>query len=59
VYLVGRYVRFDAQGGPQGRIEFKTEFAYVDRNGSGAFEAGADEFAGLRLTPVHAFGWPD
>jgi prepilin-type N-terminal cleavage/methylation domain-containing protein len=59
VYRVGRYARFDAQGGPKGRIELKTEFVYADNNGSGAFEAVGDEFEGLRLTPVHAYAWPD
>jgi len=59
VYRVGRYARFDAQGGPQDRIELKTEFVYADLNRSGAFEAVGDEFQGLRLTPAHAFAWPE
>jgi prepilin-type N-terminal cleavage/methylation domain-containing protein len=59
VYRVGRYTRFDAQGGPPGRIELKTEFVFEDRNGNGGFEPAGDEFEGLRLTPVHAFAWPD
>jgi len=59
VYRVGRYARFDAQGGPPGRIELATEFVFEDRDGSGSFEPSRDEFEGLRLTPVHAFSWPD
>jgi prepilin-type N-terminal cleavage/methylation domain-containing protein len=59
VYRVGRYARFDAQGGPPGRIELTTEFVFEDRDGSGSFEAARDEFEGLRLAPVHAFAWPD
>jgi prepilin-type N-terminal cleavage/methylation domain-containing protein len=59
VYRVGRYARFDAQGGPPRRIEFTTEFVFEDRDGSGSFEPARDEFKGLRLTPVHAFAWPD
>jgi prepilin-type N-terminal cleavage/methylation domain-containing protein len=59
VYRVGRYARFDAQGGPPGRIELTTEFVFEDRDGSGSFEAARDELEGLRLTPVHAFAWPD
>jgi len=59
VYCVGRYTRFDAQGGPPGRIELITEFVFEDRDGSGSFEPSHDEFEGLRLTPVHAFAWPD
>jgi len=59
VYRVGHYTRFDAQGGPPGRIELKTEFAFDDRNGDGTYEPGPDDFRGLRLTPVHAFAWPD
>jgi hypothetical protein len=59
VYRVGRYARFDPQGGPPGRIELKTEFVFEDRDGSGSFEPSRDEFEGLRLTPVHAFSWPD
>jgi prepilin-type N-terminal cleavage/methylation domain-containing protein len=59
VYRVGRYARFDAQGGPPGRIELTTEFVFEDRDGSGSFEPARDEFEGLRLAPVHAFAWPD
>ncbi len=59
VYRVGRYTRFDAQGGPPGRVELRTEFVFEDRDGNGSFEPARDEFAGLRLTPVHAFAWPD
>ena len=59
VYRVGRYTRFDAQGGPPGRIELTTEFVFDDRNGSGSFEPARDGFRGLRVTPVHAFAWPD
>jgi len=59
VYRVGRYTRFDALGGPPGRVELKTEFVFDDRNGDGTFEPGPDDFKGLRLTPVHAFAWPD
>ena len=59
VYRVGRYARFDAQGGPPGRIELTTEFVFEDRDGNGAFDPVRDEFEGLRLTPVHAFAWPD
>lgn len=59
VYRVGRYTRFDAQGGPPGRIELTTEFVFEDRNGNGSFEPAGDEFEGLRLTPAHAFAWPD
>jgi hypothetical protein len=59
VYRVGRYTRFDPQGGPPGRIELATEFVFEDRDGSGSFEPSRDEFEGLRLIPVHAFAWPD
>jgi prepilin-type N-terminal cleavage/methylation domain-containing protein len=59
VYRVGHYTRFDALGGPPGRVELKTEFVFDDRNGDGTFEPGPDDFRGLRLTPVHAFAWPD
>lgn len=59
VYRVGRYTRFDPQGGPPGRIELATEFVFEDRDGNGSFEPARDEFEGLRLTPVHAFAWPD
>jgi prepilin-type N-terminal cleavage/methylation domain-containing protein len=59
VYRVGRYTRFDPQGGPPGRVELTTEFVFEDRDGSGSFEPARDEFEGLRLTPVHAFAWPD
>jgi prepilin-type N-terminal cleavage/methylation domain-containing protein len=59
VYRVGRYTRFDGQGGPPRRVELTTEFVFEDRNGSGSYEPAADEFEGLRLTPVHAFAWPD
>jgi general secretion pathway protein G len=59
VYRVGRYTRFDALGGPPGRIELATEFVFEDRNGNGSFDAAPDEFKGLRLTPLHAFAWPD
>ena len=59
VYRVGRYTRFDALGGPPGRVELKTEFVFDDRNGDGTFEPGPDDFRGLRLTPAHAFSWPD
>lgn len=59
VYRVGRYTRFHALGGPPGRVELATEFVYADRDGDGIFEAVRDEFEGLRLTPVHAFEWPD
>lgn len=59
VYRVGRYTRFDALGGPPGRIELRTEFVYADRDGNGTFDARSDEFEGLRLTPLHEFAWPD
>lgn len=59
VYRVGRYTRFDAQGGPPGRIELTTKFVFEDRDGSGSFEPARDDFRGLRITPVHAFAWPD
>ena len=59
VYRVGRYARFDAQGGPPGRIELTTEFVFEDRDGSGSFDPARDEFEGLRLAPVHVFAWPD
>lgn len=59
VYRVGRYTRFDPQGGPPGRIELATEFVFEDRDGNGSFEPVRDEFEGLRLAPVHAFAWPD
>ena len=59
VYRVGRYTRFDPQGGPPGRIELTTEFVFEDRDGDGSFDPPRDEFEGLRLTPVHPFAWPD
>jgi prepilin-type N-terminal cleavage/methylation domain-containing protein len=59
VYRVGRYARFDPLGGPPRRIELATEFVFEDRDGSGSFEPVRDDFEGLRLTPVHAFAWPD
>jgi len=59
VYRVGRYTRFDPLGGPPRRIELATEFVFEDRNGNGHFDAAPDEFKGLRLTPLHAFAWPD
>src|SRR5258706_10037918 len=59
VYRVGRYARFDAQGGPPGRIELTTEFVFEDRDGSGSFDPARDEFEGLRLAPGHPFPWPD
>jgi prepilin-type N-terminal cleavage/methylation domain-containing protein len=59
VYRVGRFTRFDALGGPPGRIELKTEFVFDDRDGNGRFEPARDEFEGLRLTAAHAFSWPD
>src|SRR5690348_14013509 len=49
VYRVGRFTRFDPQGGPPGRIELATEFVFEDRDGTGTFEPGRDEFRGLRL----------
>ena len=59
VYRVGRYTRFDALGGPPGRVELKTELVFDDRSGDGIVEPGPADFRGLRLTPVHAFAWPD
>lgn len=59
VYRVGRYTRFDPQGGPPGRIELATEFVFEDRDGNGSFDPAHDEFRGVRLIPAHAFAWPD
>jgi len=59
VYRVGRYTRFDPLGGPPGRIELASEFVFDDRDGSRSFDPARDEFEGLKLTPVHAFAWPD
>jgi len=59
VYRVGRHTGFDPLGGPPGRIELATEFVFEDRNGNGHYDAAPDEFRGLRLTPQHAFTWPD
>ena len=59
VYRVGKFTRFKALKGPDNRIEFRVDFAYRDRNGDGKFEAGRDEFDGLRLVPLYAFDWPD
>lgn len=58
-YRVGRYTRFKAKDGPADRIELTVAFAYQDRDGDGQFDAAGDRFDGLRLTPVHAYEWPD
>ena len=59
VYTVGRYTRFAAREGPPDRIELSVKFAFEDRDGNGTFDAAVDDFAGLRLVPVHAYDWPD
>ncbi|HEY7671916.1 MAG TPA: type II secretion system protein [Gammaproteobacteria bacterium] len=59
VYTVGRYTRFAAREGPTDRIELAVKFAFEDRDGNGAYDAAVDDFAGLRLIPVHAYDWPD
>lgn len=58
-YRVGRHTRFEAHDGPQDRIELRVDFIYRDRDGDGSFDAVRDEFDGLRLTPVHAYAWPE
>jgi len=58
-YRVGRFTRFDAQGGPRDLIELNVAFVYQDRDADGVFDAAGDRFDGLRLTPVHAYEWPD
>jgi len=58
-YRVGRHTRFDAQGGPRDLIELEVAFVYQDRDADGMFDAAGDRFDGLRLTPVHAYKWPD
>jgi prepilin-type N-terminal cleavage/methylation domain-containing protein len=58
-YRVGRYTRFEARGGPRDLIELAVAFAYQDRDADGVFDAAGDRFDGLRLTPVHAYDWPD
>jgi len=58
-YRVGRYTGFKAEDGPPDRIELTVAFAYQDRDGDGQFDAAGDRFDGLRLTPVHAYEWPD
>ena len=58
-YRVGRYTRFDGQGGPRDSIELEVAFVYQDRDSDGVFDAAGDRFDGLRLTPVHAYRWPD
>jgi prepilin-type N-terminal cleavage/methylation domain-containing protein len=59
VYTVGRHTRFAAREGPADRIELTVKFAFEDNDGNGAYNAAVDEFAGLRLVPVHAYDWPD
>jgi prepilin-type N-terminal cleavage/methylation domain-containing protein len=59
VYRVGRYTRFAAKDGPADLIELETAFVFEDRDGDGSFDAASDRFGGLRLTPVHAYEWPD
>jgi prepilin-type N-terminal cleavage/methylation domain-containing protein len=58
-YRVGRYTRFDPQDGPRDLIELTVAFVYQDRDADGIFDAHGDHFDGLRLTPVHAYEWPD
>lgn len=59
VYTLGRHTRFAAREGPADRIELTVAFAFEDVDGDGAYNAAADEFEGLRLTPIHAYDWPD
>jgi len=58
-YRVGRHTRFAAGDGPAELIELEVAFVYQDRDGDGVFDAAGDRFDGLRLTPVHAYDWPD
>lgn len=58
-YRVGRYTRFAAGTGSAELIELYVAFVYQDRDGDGVFDAAGDRFDGLRLTPVHAYDWPD
>ena len=59
VYRVGRYTRFEPLDGPPDRIELAVNLVYRDRNGSGAYEHGRDDFEGLRLDALSAYRWPD
>ena len=59
VYRVGRHTRFAPGTGPAELIELTVAFVYQDRDGDGVFDAAGDRFDGLRLTPVHAYDWPD
>lgn len=58
-YRVGRYTRFAAKEGPDDRIELRVAFVFEDRDADGSFDAAGDRFGGLRLTPKHAYDWPD
>jgi hypothetical protein len=59
VYTLGRHTRFAAREGPVDRIELAVKFAFEDNDGNGEYDASVDDFAGLRLVPVHAYDWPD
>jgi hypothetical protein len=59
VYTIGRYTRFVAREGPEDRIELAVKFAFEDNDRNGVYNASMDDFAGLRLVPVHAYDWPD
>ncbi len=59
VYRVGRHTRFAAKEGPADRVELRVAFVFQDRDADGRFDAAGDRFDGLRLTPVHAYEWPD
>jgi prepilin-type N-terminal cleavage/methylation domain-containing protein len=58
-YRVGRYTRFESGDGPPDLIELTVAFVYQDRDADGVYDAAGDRFDGLRLTPVHAYDWPD
>lgn len=58
-YRVGRHTRFEPVDGPEDRVEFRVSFVYRDRDGDGVFEAGRDDFSGLRLDSVYSYRWPN
>ena len=49
--------RFESDLGPPARAEYEIRLSFDDRNSSGAFEAGSDDFRGVRLVPVAAYRW--
>lgn len=56
-YRAGRFADISTADGAVERLAFKVELVYEDRNGNRVFDAAADRFGGLRLTPVSEFEW--